>query len=144
LSLPSHFYESIHDFEHSSQCSTAALPNTDQWGSHTAVAVVREMALIVDHVLPNAANDTFRASRSFDDFVASFPLCLRDLRRPVVLLLTCSDKVQQFIQSLTIPGSRYETLVLCCGPAWNKLGSRGSESDRCSCLRSGFSLEVLT
>jgi hypothetical protein len=40
--------------------------------AHTAVAVVREMALIVDRVLPNAANDTFRMSRSFDDFVASF------------------------------------------------------------------------
>jgi len=61
--------------------------------AHTAVAVVGEMALIVDHVLPNAANDTFRTSRSFDDFVASFPLCLRSLRRPAVLLLTCSYKV---------------------------------------------------
>ena len=59
--------------------------------AHTTVAI-REMALIVDHVLPNAANDTFRVSRSFDDFVASFPLCLRGLYRPVVLLLTCSDK----------------------------------------------------
>jgi len=73
----------------------------------------------------------------------AFLCCPRSLHRPFVLLLTCSNKIQHLIYLDTIPGSRYETLVLCCGSAWNKPGSPCSEFDRCSCLRGGFSLEML-
>jgi hypothetical protein len=140
----SHSYESIHGLNIPVNAPQQHCPILTSREAHTTVAVIREMAFIVDHVLPNAANGTFRASRSSDDFVASFPLCLRGLRRPVVLLLTCSDKSLAVYPSLTIPGSRHEALVLCCGAACNKPDSPGPKSDRCSCLRSGFSLEALT
>ena len=59
----------LHSNEHKKHCPI--LTNRE---AHTAVVVVREMALIIDHVLPNAANDT-RTSRSFDDLWRAF-LCV--------------------------------------------------------------------
>ena len=57
--------------------------------------------------------------------------------------LLASTKFSSLSNLDTIPGSRYETLVLCCSSAWNKPSSPSSEFDRYSSLRGWSFLEAV-